>query len=131
MDVRWLGGQDDANLGAGIAFKVTEVRLRHAERADFACPDDPCRGFTFDSNSDNCTQAVRPGTKEGTLSIYGRVECSAPPENCREFRARLRLQTISIPPRESDGGESGGSTQTDEPTEPEPSSSDEQPAPTE
>ena len=120
VTVQWLGGQDDANLGGGIAFKVTKVRLAHAERADFSCDGDPCAGFTFQSNSDSCTQAVRPGNTEGTLSLYGRVLCSASRQDCQDFRSRLKLRTISISPVETGGDGNGGSTSSDGPAEPQP-----------
>jgi hypothetical protein len=128
MDVRWLGGQDEANLGEGVVFEVTEIRLAGARRAGFACPDDPCQGFTFDSNSDNCTHAVRPGDAEGTLSLYGRIVCSASPQHCREFRSNLRLRTIPIPAAHGGGEETEEPTPTEEPTDP--PNSDEQPLPT-
>ena len=120
LDVRWLGGQDEANLGAGIAFEVTEVRLAGAESAGFSCPDDPCDGFTFDSNSDNCSKAVRPGNAEGRLSLYGRILCTASPQNCDDFRSNLKRRSIPIPASEAGGEGTGEPTETDEPTDPDP-----------
>jgi hypothetical protein len=86
MSVSWLGGRDEANLGAGISFEDTEVHLEGADRADASCGGDSCDGFTFDSNSDQCRYAVRPGKSRGSLSMSGRVRCSASPDDCAEFR---------------------------------------------
>lgn len=141
VDVRWLGDRDDADLGEGIAFAVSEVRLAGAEQADYSCPDDPCQGFTFDSNTDNCVHAVRPGESEGTLSLYGRILCSAPAQDCADFRSRLQTRSIPIPAAHNGGEESeeptpteeqthtDGPTPTDEPTSETPTL-DEQPPPT-
>lgn len=131
MDVRWLGDRDGADLGEGIAFVVTEVRLAGARRANVSCPDDPCPRFTFDSNTDNCSYPVRPGRAKGTLSLYGQVRCSAPPQDCQEFRSHLKRRTVPIPPAQTGGEEPEEPTQTEEPTEPASPTPDEQPPPTE
>jgi hypothetical protein len=133
--VQWLGGQDDANLGAGIAFRVTSVRLTNAKAGNFSCGGQRCKGFTFASNADACRQAVRRGDGEGTLSLKGRILCSASPKECTDFQSRLRPGEISIPASERGGKEPDGQTETDEPTptaeptetEPEPATPDEQP----
>jgi hypothetical protein len=133
VTVKWLGGQDDANLGAGIAFKITKVSIDDAEAGDFSCGGEPCQGFTFSSNSDDCQQAVRRGDVDATLSLYGRTLCSAAQQACADFRSRLTPGTISIPASERGGEETDGPTETANPTdtESEPVTPDEQPPPTE
>jgi hypothetical protein len=104
MDVRWSGGRDDANLGEGVEFKVTNVELTGATPGNWTCPDDPCPGFTFDNNGDNCSFPVRAGPAEGTLALRGNILCSARPEVCQRFRANLKLRTIPVPAAEASHG---------------------------
>jgi hypothetical protein len=123
--VQWLGDDDGAHLGGGIAFQVTEVHLRHARRGSFSCDGVPCQGFVFQPDSDVCSQAVLPGPTRGTLSLSGRVLCSAPQQECRHFRSNLILRTVSIPAAEPDTDDS---TDTGGSSEPEPSAPGAQPS---
>lgn len=113
IDVRWLGG-DDARLGEGVRFEVAEIRLVGADRSGFSCGDDPCDGFTFDSDTDNCLIAVQPGDSEGALSLYGRLRCSTSPGECERFRSDLQPAPIAIPAAENgtENGEENGGEET-------------------
>ena len=105
------------------------MRLHNAESADFPCGE-PCAGFTFDSNSDRCNEAVHPGRTDGTSSVTGRILCSASPQKCRDFQSNLKPQSIQIPAADTGGGVTDGPTGSDESTGPqtEPSTPDEQPS---
>jgi hypothetical protein len=139
--VQWLGQQDGASAGEGAAFEVTEVRLSGVEPADFgSCLGTPCVGFTFDSNSDGCTYAVRPSAAGGTLALYGRVLCSGSAEDCQKFKSSLVLRPTPIPPSDDESesptptttpSPTPTPTPTGEPTEPESPEPDSEPSPAE
>ncbi|MDP9794657.1 hypothetical protein J2S43_003169 [Catenuloplanes nepalensis] len=121
--VAWLGGQDGANLGVGIAFQVTRVDVTGAALATASCDGPPCVGFTFTDDGDRCQQAVRQGPSEGAIAVYGQVRCDAPKQACDDFRSRLTRQPIEISaaePIETPGetlSETPGTTETSEGTE--------------
>lgn len=127
--VNWLGGQDEANLGAGIEFRLTGIGLDGAKRSSARCPGYSCTGFTFDSNSDRCVVAVLQGKSKGTLTIRGEVRCSATAEECREFRSNLKTRTIPIDPAPDVEPTDGEEPPIDE--EPGPETSDPEPPPAE